>query len=301
MQRGHQAHGGLGVVGAAAPGEQLGLGHQPRVLVLDEQLGLELGHHLGPGAVAGGDLLGQLGVAAVVVVQVVGGEGAQQADEVDGGPALELELGAEPLQQPGQPVDAVDGGRADPGEVVEADVLEVDGVGVDPAQVVAEPALHRAGHVAQPHRPVALVGQGLGHDPHRVGEVDQPGPGRGPPGRLLGQLEHERDRPQRLGQSPGPGGLLPQAAVAVGQGLVREPSRLAAHPQLDHHEGGAVEGPLVRSPVASRRPVQPRWRRIRSESPATGPSRSGSGSSSTSSSTARRSSWSQSPSTSSGV
>ena len=47
--------------------------------------------------------------------------------------------------------------------MVESDVLELDGVGFDP-EVMADAALDVDGHVAQAHRPVALVDQGLGHD-----------------------------------------------------------------------------------------------------------------------------------------
>ena len=87
--------------------------------------------------------------------------------------------------------------------MVQSHVLDLDPVGVH-AEIVADPPLGPDGHVAQAHRPVALVEQRLGHDPHRIGEVDQPGAGISPGRHLLGQLEHHRHGAQGLGQPAGP-------------------------------------------------------------------------------------------------
>ncbi len=124
--------------------------------------------------------------------------------------------------------------------MVEPDVLDGDVVGVD-AEIVADTSLGPDGHVAQPHRPVSLVEQGLGHDPDRVGEVDQPGSRVGAGRHLLGQPEHDRHRAQRLGQAARAHGLLPEAAVPDGQGLVDVPGRLAADAELHDDEVGALE------------------------------------------------------------
>ena len=114
-------------------------------------------------------------------------------------------------------------------------------VGID-TEIVPEPSLGPDGDVAQAHGPVALVEQGLRHDPHRVGEVDQPRAGVGPGRHLLGQAEDDRHRPQRLGQPAGADGLLAQAPVADGKRLVDVAGRLAADAQLHDDEVGALEG-----------------------------------------------------------
>ena len=84
--------------------------------------------------------------------------------------------------------------------------------------------------------------QRLGHDPDRVGEVDDPGAGRGAPAGQLGQLEHERDGPQRLGEAAGTGRLLADDAEARRHRLVGQPGGLAADAELDEHEIGAIDG-----------------------------------------------------------
>ena len=160
------------------------------IAVLGEELGFELGHHLGPRTPAGRGLLGQVLVEAVVVVEVVGGQGPEQAEQARRAsrtPARARDRSGRAARASGRRRRPP--GRAGPGQVVEPDVLELHGVGIDP-EVVADAPLDVDGDVAQPHRPVALVGQRLGHDPHRVGEVDEPGsgarPGRRSPRRSRG-------------------------------------------------------------------------------------------------------------------
>ena len=123
------------------------------------------------------------------------------------------DVGAVGGQQLGQPVHAVDAGRALPGEVVETDVVELDPFGGD-AQVAGERALEADGHVAQPDRSVPRLEQGAGDDADRVGEVDDPGVGRGcaaparrcraPPGRCAGPSRAHRRRwsPARRSRTP---------------------------------------------------------------------------------------------------
>ncbi len=122
-------------------------------------------------------------------------------------------------------------------------MLEGHRVGVDP-EVVPDAPLDVDGHVAESDGAVALVHQGLGHDAHRVGEVHHPGARRRPRRGLFGDLEHQGDGAQGLGQAPGAGRLLAETAVPAGQRLVGVAGRLPAHPELDDHEVGTVDGPV---------------------------------------------------------
>ena len=119
-------------------------------------------------------------------------------------------------------------------------MLELDLLGGDP-EADGHPALDPDRHVAQPDRPVAGVHERLGHDPDRVGEVDDPGVGRAAPADVLGQVQDDGDRPQCLGEAARSGRLLADAAEPMGQGLVDEADRLAADPELDEHERGPVD------------------------------------------------------------
>ena len=86
------------------------------------------------------------------------------------------------------------------------------------------------------------VEQRAGDDPDRVREVDDPRTGGGALADALGDLEHDRDRAQRLGEPARARRLLPDAPAGVRDRLVREPRRLAADADLDEHEVGAVDG-----------------------------------------------------------
>src|SRR6266536_2712475 len=238
VERGDELGGGLAVEGAAAPVQQRRLGVERRVAVQAQQLLLDRRDLLRPGRAA--PLLREHLAGQVEVAQVVGGNGAEQADQPDGQVDLVRERLGVPLQQLRQAVDAVDPDRPLPREVVQADVLQLDPLRVH-LEVGGEPALEADGHVAQADRAVALVEQGLGDDPDRVGEVHQPG-ARGAAARgLLGQLQHDRDRPERLGEAARPGGLLADAPELERQRLVDQPLRLAADPELRDHEVGAVQ------------------------------------------------------------
>ena len=61
------------------------------------------------------------------------------------------------------------------------------------------------------------------------------------PPHLLGDVEHDRHRAQRLGETPGAGGLLADAAASQRNGLVEVPCRLTTDAQLEQHEVGAVD------------------------------------------------------------
>ena len=106
-----------------------------------------------------------------------------------------------------------------------------------------EAALEPDRDVAQAQRAMPRVEQRLGHDPHRVREVEDPGVGRAASRGLLGDLEDERDRPQRLREAAGTRRLLADRAEPVGERLVDEPRRLAADPQLDQRERRRRRGP----------------------------------------------------------
>jgi hypothetical protein len=235
----------------------------------------------------------------VVVAQVGRGHGPEILEQGHGQAQVGGQLGAVVLQQLGQAVGPVDPDGPLPGQVVEADVLQLDPVGGDPEQA-GEAALEPDGRVAQPDGPVAPVEQGLGDDPDRVGEVDQPGPGGGPAGRLGRQLEHHRDGAQGLGEPARPGRLLPDAAELERQGLVHQAHGLATDAQLHDHE----VGPSIassRRPVACRRPPQPTRASMRPARPPTTDRRSPATSNRASSSTGSRSERVARPSTSSGV
>ena len=110
------------------------------------------------------------------------------------------------------------------------------------AEVLGEVALDVDRHVAQADRPMPAIDEGLGHDPDRVREIDDPGTRRRAPAGQFGELEHERDRAQRLGQATGTGRLLADDTEGLRQRLVGQPRRLAADAELDEHEIGTVDG-----------------------------------------------------------
>ena len=190
-----------------------------------------------------------------------------QAQQVDRDATLELELGAETLEEFVEPVCppvitaiattiaiaiAADPGRPDPREVVQPHVLDRNGIGID-AEIVPDPSLGPDGHVAQTHGVMALVQQGLRHDPDRIGEVDQPRAAIGTGCHLLGQFEHDGHGAQRLGQPPGSRRLLTQAPVPDRERLVDVARRLAPDAQLDDDE----VGPLQRGMRVGRRRERP--------------------------------------------
>ena len=124
--------------------------------------------------------------------------------------------------------------------MVQPHVLDRDRIGIDP-EIVPEPSLGPDGDIAQADGAVTLVEQRLGDDPDRVGEVHQPRAGVGPGRHLLGQLEHDGHRAERLGQPAGAHGLLAQASVPHRQRLVHVAGRLPPDAQLDDDEVGPFE------------------------------------------------------------
>ena len=143
-------------------------------------------------------------------------------------------------QQVGQDVVAVEQERAHPGQVVEADLVDEDALGLDAEQLRGE-ALEPDRDVAEPDRAVPGVEQAARDDPDRVREVDDPGVVGGELAHAGGDLEHDRDRAQRLAEPAGAGRLLADAAAGERDRLVGEPGLLPADAELDQDERGAVE------------------------------------------------------------
>ncbi len=76
--------------------------------------------------------------------------------------------------------------------------------------------------------------------------------------RALGDVKDDRHRPEGLGKAAGTGRLLADRAVARWEGLVEIAGGLAADPELDEDEVGAVEGGIgVRREDETAGPVQP--------------------------------------------
>jgi hypothetical protein len=126
-----------------------------------------------------------------------------------------------------------------PGEVVEAHMVQVHIGGGDP-QHSGELPLESDRHVAQSDRLVAGLEQGAGDDADGVGEVDDPGVRVGTP-YALGDVEHHRNRTQRLREAARPGRLLADATALQRPGLVLVASGLSADAELEQHGVGAVD------------------------------------------------------------
>ena len=106
------------------------------------------------------------------------------------------------------------------------------------------PTLQGDCHVAQADRPMAGVQECLRDDPDRIGEVDEPGPGRAAVRGLLGQLHDHGDGAERLGEPTGAGGFLADTTEAQRQCLVAQSGFLAAHADLRHDEPRSVQGTI---------------------------------------------------------
>ena len=138
-------------------------------------------------------------------------------------------------------VGAVQPHRAHPGEVVQADLVDRDPPGRLDAEQPREHPLEADRDVAQADRAVARVEQRAGDDPDGVREVDDPRAGRSQLAGALGDVEHDRDGAQRLGEPAGAGRLLADAPAAQRERLVAEPRGLPADAKLEEDGVGAVE------------------------------------------------------------
>ena len=168
----------------------------------------------------------------------------QQADQVHREPDVRGDLACGSLDELWEAVFAVHVHRPLPGQMVQPDVVEGDALRPD-VQKLRELALESHRRVAQADRPMAVVEQGLHHDADRVGEVDQPRAASAAPLGLLGDVEHYGDRAQGFGESSRAGCLLSDAAELEWQRLVNKAGGLAADPELDDDEAGAVQRPLT--------------------------------------------------------
>jgi len=101
---------------------------------------------------------------------------------------------------------------------------------------------------------------GLCHDPHRVGEIDEPRTRIGPRRHLLGQLQHDRHGAQRLANPPAPSSPDRDTRTPR-QRLVDVARRLSADAQLDDHEVGPLQGGMGRRPSWRTSASQPRARK----------------------------------------
>ena len=125
--------------------------------------------------------------------------------------------------------------------MIEADLIDDDALRRDAPACRANRALEPDRDVAEADRAMAGVEQRARDDADRVREVDDPCAGGRALAHALGDLEHDRDRSQRLGEAPGARRLLADAAAGERYRLVGEPRRLATDADLDEHEIGAVE------------------------------------------------------------
>ena len=108
-------------------------------------------------------------------------------------------------------------------------MFELHPVRRDP-EVRGERPLEPDRDVAQPERVMALIEQRLRHEAGGVREIDEPGARRADVRGQLGKLEHDRDGAERLRESSGSGGLLPDHVELERDRLVLVARLVAADP-----------------------------------------------------------------------
>ena len=177
---------------------------------------------------------------AVEVLEVRRGDDAELLEQVQGQRGLAGDGLTMRGHQLREDVTTVDVHGADPREVIQAHLVDDHLVRLEP-EVLRERALEADRHVAETDGAVACVEQRAGDDPDRVREVDDPRVRGGELLDALGDLEHDGHGAQRFREAAGAGRLLADAAAGKRHRLVREPRRLAADPDLDEDEVGAVE------------------------------------------------------------
>ena len=138
----------------------------------------------------------------------------------------------------------------------------------------ANRALEPDGDIAQADRLVPGLEQRPGDDADGVGEVDDPRVRAARFCTRVGDVEDHGDRPQRLRQTAGAGGLLPDAAALERARSRRRAARgLSADAQLDEHGVGAGDAGVEVGVVVSSPGWPWRWS-IRRPSPPMSASRS---------------------------
>ena len=120
----------------------------------------------------------------------------------------------------GEHVLAVDEHAADPGQVVEPDLVDEHARRLDVVEL-GDPALEADRDVAEADRTMARVEQRARDDADRVREVDDPGTRSGALAHALGDLEDDGHRAKRLREAARSGRLLADAAARERHGLVR--------------------------------------------------------------------------------
>ena len=169
---------------------------------------------------------------------------------------------------------AVHAHRPDPRQVVQADLVDQDPPRVD-VQELADRALKADGHVAEADRAVPGIEKRPGHDPDRIGEVDDPGSRCGQRVHALRDVEHDRHRAHRLGEAR----PLRSSPARCSRTRAARSRPRAAPPgrrrESDEH-GSAPSSDASRSSVTSSRPSKPCLASIRPASPPTTSRRSGS-------------------------
>ena len=113
-------------------------------------------------------------------------------------------------------------------------------IGVD-AEQLRELPLKADRDVAEADGAMSAVEQRARDDSHRVREVHDPGAVGGVCPHVLCDVEHDGNGAERLCEAARARRFLADAAASERKRLVREPRRLAADPDLDEHEVGAVD------------------------------------------------------------
>ena len=125
--------------------------------------------------------------------------------------------------------------------MIQPDLIDLHAARLD-AEHPREAPLPADRDVAETDRLVPVIEQRPGDDSDRIREVDDPGAVGSAFPHAVGDPEHDRNRAQGLAETPGAGGLLPDAAAGERHGLVRQASLLPADPDLDQDEVRAVDG-----------------------------------------------------------
>ncbi len=180
------------------------------------------------------------GAFRVEVPQVVGGDRTEILEQLARQADLLREVTAEAVEHVAQHIPPVQPDGADPGEVVESDLVDEHPLRRD-LEVRGDLPLEVDGDVAEADGPVAIVQQRPRDDPDRVGEIDDPRPVGGDLPRAPRDLEHDRDGAHRLRQSAGAGRLLSDAAAERGGLLVMQAGGLTADADLEQDRVGSVE------------------------------------------------------------
>ena len=243
QQRGDQRRGGLAVVGAAALLQQLRLVVERRVGVHRRAGSARSPAPPRPGAARSAARRPPGRCSRSSAGSTTGSRrscaAARPACSVVRRPARRRRS---PIEQLGQPVDAVDEHPPDPGQVVQPGVVEPHPVRRRPRSCAASRRWNPIADVAQPERAVAVVEQCPGDDADRVGEVDDPGV------RLRALRRRSSAMPSTTGtvrsalaKPPGPVVSWPSSPNLPGSVSSTSRACLAADPQLDQHRGRAVD------------------------------------------------------------